>query len=290
MNKPLVSICCITYNHEKYIRQCLDGFLMQKTNFKYEIVIHDDASTDRTVEIIQEYVERYPALFVPIYQTENQYSRKIKPLVKYVFPKASGKYIAICEGDDFWVDPLKLQKQIDFLEKNDCYNFSMGRVDMLFEQTGEVKKRKELVNTNNRETFHIKDYIKAPFSQTSSFVFRNSHEPLPEWLNTVHAGDQSLVVIKTGINGKIKYHRELFSIYRKHADSVSHTTRYNSYQKFVETLYFFEEHLDNNFTIIFKINRLRFRLKRLLISKSGSIVKIFVYSVDYVLFNLLRIF
>src|SRR5690606_24868156 len=119
MTKPLVSICCITYNHVKYIRQCLDGFLIQKTNFSYEIIVHDDASTDGTAEIIKEYVKRFPNIFIPICQTENQHSKGIRGVfAKFVFPKSNGKYIAMCEGDDYWTDPLKLQKQVDILESD----------------------------------------------------------------------------------------------------------------------------------------------------------------------------
>lgn len=116
-DKPLVSICCITFNHAPYLKECLDGFVMQQTNFKYEVIIHDDASTDGTQEIIKEYTQKYPDIFKPILQTENQYSKGVKRiLATFCYPKAKGKYIALCEGDDYWTDPLKLQKQVDFLE------------------------------------------------------------------------------------------------------------------------------------------------------------------------------
>ena len=118
MADPLVSIICITYNHEPYIRQCLDGFMMQKTNFPFEVLIHDDASTDKTADIIREYEARYPDVIKPIYQTENQYSKGVRIGLTYLYPNAKGKYIAECEGDDYWTDPLKLQKQVDILEKN----------------------------------------------------------------------------------------------------------------------------------------------------------------------------
>lgn len=121
MADPLVSIICITYNHEPYIRQCLDGFMMQKTNFPFEVLIHDDASTDKTADIIREYKARYPDVIKPIYQTENQYSKGVKIGLTYLYPNAKGKYIAECEGDDYWTDPLKLQKQVDFLENNQSY-------------------------------------------------------------------------------------------------------------------------------------------------------------------------
>ena len=98
----LVSISCITYNHEKYIRDALEGFLMQKTDFKYEILIHDDASTDNTAKIIREYEEKYPDLIKPIYQKENQWSKgNYRISSTFNIPRAKGKYIAFCEGDDF---------------------------------------------------------------------------------------------------------------------------------------------------------------------------------------------
>lgn len=121
-NEPAVSILCLTYNHEKYIRQCLDGFIMQKTNFPFEVIVHDDASTDNTVAIVREYEEKYPDIIKPIYETDNQYSKGVKITATIMFPKAKGKYLAFCEGDDFWVDPLKLQKQYDAMEQNsDCH-------------------------------------------------------------------------------------------------------------------------------------------------------------------------
>ena len=106
-NNPLLSICCVTYNHESFISQCLDGFLMQQTDFPFEILIHDDASADGTANIIMEYEAKYPDLIKPIYQTENQFSKGIKISVTFNFPRAKGKYIALCEGDDYWTDPLK---------------------------------------------------------------------------------------------------------------------------------------------------------------------------------------
>lgn len=115
---PLVSICTLVYNHEPYLRECFEGLVMQKTDFTFEVLVHDDASTDNSAEIIREYTEKYPDIFKPIYQKENQYSKGIEINATYQFPRAKGKYIAICEGDDYWTDPLKLQKQVDILEQN----------------------------------------------------------------------------------------------------------------------------------------------------------------------------
>ncbi len=221
---PLVSISCITYNHEAYIRQCLDGFLMQQTDFAYEILIHDDASTDRTIEIIREYEAKYPDIIKPMCQTENQYSKGVRGInIRFNFSRAKGKYIAMCEGDDYWVDPLKLQKQIDFLEKNPDYTFSMGRVDHLIEKTGKIVRVKEkYANPEKKETYVLRDYLKGIFSQTSSFVFRNESLHFPDWAFQAFAGDQTLVIVATG-DGKIKYHKDLFSIYRINTASVSFT-------------------------------------------------------------------
>jgi len=113
----MVSIVCDAYKHEKYIADALESFLMQKTNFPFEILVHDDASTDRTAEIIREYEKQYPDLIKPIYETENQYSKQDGSLARIQFGRVKGKYTAICEGDDYWTDPLKLQKQFDAMEK-----------------------------------------------------------------------------------------------------------------------------------------------------------------------------
>lgn len=119
MKAPIVSICSLTFNHAPYIRQCLDGFLMQKTDFDYEIIINDDCSTDGTTEIIKEYQEKYPDMIKPIFHKENQWSKGCKAVLQtFVYPHVRGKYMAYCEGDDYWTDPFKLQKQVDWLEKH----------------------------------------------------------------------------------------------------------------------------------------------------------------------------
>lgn len=117
----MVTIRCIAYNQEKYIRDCLEGFVMQKTNFRFEAIVHDDASTDGTAAIIKEYAEKYPDIIKPILETENLYSKHDGSLQRIMEEACKGKYVAFCEGDDYWTDPLKLQKQVDFLESHpDC--------------------------------------------------------------------------------------------------------------------------------------------------------------------------
>lgn len=113
-----VSVICTTYNQEKYIRDALEGMLKQKADFKFEILVHDDASNDGTAEIVETFRRKYPELIFPIYQSENQYSKGINIGKEYLFPLVRGKYTAICEGDDFWTDPYKLQKQYNILERH----------------------------------------------------------------------------------------------------------------------------------------------------------------------------
>lgn len=142
---PVVSICCITYQHAAFIRECLDGFLMQETTFPVEILIHDDASTDGTAEVIRDYESRHPKLIKPIYQKENQYSKKIKPNITFNFPRAKGTYIAICEGDDYWTDPHKLSKQVKFLDEHREYSMCWTRFNIQ-----EDKKRTLSIDKNGK--------------------------------------------------------------------------------------------------------------------------------------------
>lgn len=138
MANPLVSICCITYNHASFIRQCIDGFLMQKPPSSVpqgamlsdwcEILIHDDCSTDGTIDIINEYAQKFPDLIFPLFEKENQYSRGwAGKMSLFNYKRARGKYIAYCEGDDYWTESFKLQKQVDFLDANIDYSVCFHR-------------------------------------------------------------------------------------------------------------------------------------------------------------------
>ena len=120
--KIRVSVICTAYNHEKYIAKALDGFVNQKTDFRYEVIVHDDASTDGTVAIIREYEKRYPDIIRVIYQTENQYSKGIRIMDDIIYPEITGEYVALCEADDYWINDNKLQMQVDFLDRNPSYS------------------------------------------------------------------------------------------------------------------------------------------------------------------------
>ena len=123
MPQPLVSITCLAYNHEKYIRDCLEGFLFQKTNFPFEVLVHDDASTDTTPVILKEYAAKYPDIIKPILRETNLHSVPGHRSLNLInLDRAQGKYVAMCEGDDFWCSPYKLQKQFDFMEAHPDYS------------------------------------------------------------------------------------------------------------------------------------------------------------------------
>src|SRR5690606_14625960 len=176
------------FNHEAYIRKCLEGFLIQQTTFDYEILIHDDCSTDNTVAIIKEFQELHPQRFKVIFQKENQYSKGVRGMVaRFLVPMASGKYIAICEGDDYWTDPLKLQKQVDFLEKNE--NCSMVFTGCkIVKADGETKNIKySNLNLISPGNYVLNDYYMATASLLfKKEVFLSDSEP---WMSQSFAGD-----------------------------------------------------------------------------------------------------
>ena len=170
---PRVSICCTAYNHVDYIRQCLDGFVMQKTSFPIEVLIHDDASTDGTQDIIREYADKYPDIVIPIYQTVNQYSKGVKVSLIYNYSRAKGKYIALCEGDDYWTDPYKLQKQVDFLESHPDYVMCSHRFDQYYEEERRLEKEQD--ESFQGADYDLKNLIGGKWlTQTLTVMYRRS--------------------------------------------------------------------------------------------------------------------
>ena len=169
----MVTIRCLTYNHEPYIRQCLEGFVIQKTSFRFEAIVHDDASTDGTATIIREYAERYPDIIKPIYETENQYSKHDGSIRRIMDAHTHGKYVAICEGDDYWTDPYKLQKQVDFLESHPDYVMCSHRFDQYYEE--ECRFEKEQDESFQGADYDLKNLIGGKWlTQTLTVLYRRS--------------------------------------------------------------------------------------------------------------------
>ena len=142
MSDILVSIICLTYNHVDIIHNALDGFIMQKTHFPFEVIIHDDASTDGNQDVIKKYANMYPNIIKPIFRQDNYYSQTEEFPMKFTYPYCSGKYIADCDGDDYWTDRHKLQKQIDFLENNKQYSMCHHSYKIIKRDSGIVEEPK----------------------------------------------------------------------------------------------------------------------------------------------------
>jgi glycosyltransferase involved in cell wall biosynthesis len=212
MGDILVSITCATYNHEKYIAEAIESFLMQKTNFKYEILLHDDASTDRTPEIIKEYENKYPEIIKPIYQTENQYSKGVK-VGDFNSKRAQGKYIATCEGDDYWTDPNKLQKQVDFMENNQDYSACVHAAYKIDAKTN--KKIGEVRPYSKNKDFTIEEVILGGggLFATNSTMRARKFSDKPQFYYNCNVGDFPSM-IHLAISGKVHYIDEFMSAYR----------------------------------------------------------------------------
>lgn len=226
--KPLVSILCPTYNHEQYIEHALQSFLMQKTNFPFEILVHDDASTDGTAEIIKEYKKKYPETIKPILRSKNIYSTGVRGIVgRYLLPKALGKYTATCEGDDYWIDENKLQKQVDFLEKNKDHALVFHPVKVFYEN-GE---KEDSIFPEVKSGFTIDKLLEGNFIQTNSVMYRR--QEYKYLALDVMPGDYYLHLYHAQF-GKIGFIDEVMSAYRRHSGGIwwqSHRDRMDIWSK-----------------------------------------------------------
>lgn len=225
----IVSICCITYNHEKFIKDCLEGFLIQRTNFAYEIIINDDASKDKTADIIREYETKYPDLIKPIYQTENQYSKGLGAMnVRFNFPRAQGKYIALCEGDDYWTDPYKLQKQVDFLEANESVMAASTNSSVCDLNGNTQLGEKVVIPPDNKEgIYNLHDFFDKKFQySTNTVVFRNLNMDYMakemQRMSNPFLGDWILWVL-LHMQGDFYFLNNVTAAYRINPNSLTHT-------------------------------------------------------------------
>lgn len=212
-NNMMVSIICNAYNHEKYIRDALEGFVVQKTSFPFEILVHDDASTDNTAAIIKEYERKFPNLIKPIYQKENQYSKSFEIINEIQFGRAQGKYIAICEGDDYWIDPYKLQKQVDALEKHPETDMCAHSHLEVFADTGKFSKKS--IRSSQTTIFSPEQIIfgGGDFLGTASLIFRK--ELYDNFLPFAKENPFDYTLqISGSLRGGILYLPDVMSVYR----------------------------------------------------------------------------
>lgn len=219
MSNPLLSVCFITYNHENYLNESLESVLNQKTNFNYEIIIGEDFSTDSTTEIVSQYKKKYPEKIRVI---TDEYNVGAQKNILRTLENCLGKYIATIEGDDYWTDPLKLQKQVDFLEKNE--EFSMVCHDALVINEINNSSRLYFDSSKKKQICSTKDALNVQFCPTASIVFRKQAIlPLSNF-NLITIGDQVLVQMLS-LNGLLYRMYEVMSVYRKTSTGMSEAMR-----------------------------------------------------------------
>jgi glycosyltransferase involved in cell wall biosynthesis len=218
-----VSICCTAYNQEKYISEALDSFLMQETSFPFEIIVSDDCSTDGTTEIIKQYLGKYPDIIKLVYQDKNQYSNGALPIRDFILPEVKGKYIALCEGDDYWTDSTKLQQQIDFLDQN--HEFIGCGHNTRFLVNGKLTDRLFIDLDAKKDEYTFDDFIDSTYLHTTSLVFRYNSEykyRIDQYLekySSVERNDVYMLLIFSKF-GPIKYIDKIMSVYRMNHGGV----------------------------------------------------------------------
>lgn len=245
----IVTVICTAYNHEPYIRQCLEGFIMQKANFPFEVLINDDASTDKTADIIREYEKKYSGIIKPFYQTENQYSKRNFPFENILLPRARGKYIALCEGDDYWIDPLKLQKQIDFLESHQEYGLICTQRQYLCDWNNRYKKSRFL-NKFVDEDISFEQLLLLNSIPTPTTLFKKSLcleylKEIPEDSKHWLMGDYPLWLHLSYLS-KVRKFANFTAVYRIRKESLSHSSNIKKKLDFLKSrheilIYFIEK-------------------------------------------------
>ncbi len=218
MDAPLVIVRSLVYNHEPYLRQCLDGFVTQKTNFKFEVQVHDDASTDRSKEIILEYAAKFPEIIKPYIEEENQYSKGNNGVWKW--GELNSKYIALCEGDDYWIDPLKLQKQVNYMENHPDCGMVYTQAMKYFQETSEYKPGwaaqtdfEDLLTSANKIMTLCTLFRKDLYLRYMDEIDKQNN-----WL----MGDYPLWLYISK-NSKVHFLNEITGVYRVLVSSASHT-------------------------------------------------------------------
>ena len=217
-NDCLVSILCTAYNHEPYIRDALEGFVSQKTDFAFEVLVNDDASSDGTAAVIREFAEKYPELIRPFYQKENQFSKGIGYIYENIFyPKARGKYFAFCEGDDYWTDESKLQRQVDFLESHPDYSACVHNTTLRYCNSSRTDEL--LIPSRGDHEVLYENVIHGPVNayHTSSLMARREIiVQTPDFYRaaTAHGFADYAWALLLRLNGKIRYLDRVMSVYR----------------------------------------------------------------------------
>lgn len=216
MSKPLVVISCLVYNHEPYLRDCLEGFVMQKTNFRFVAIVHEDCSTDGSAAIIREYAEQYPDIIKPIYEIENQWSKhdgSLDRIMNNAIDATGAKYVAMCEGDDYWIDSYKLQKQVDFMESHPDYSICFHEVKVFNQRTQKLEKN--TITPDVPGTSDIKKLAQGNYIHTPSVIVRYEKDVNARLnlMGTIIPGDYVTWMLYAE-NGKIFKLEDAMAVYR----------------------------------------------------------------------------
>jgi glycosyltransferase involved in cell wall biosynthesis len=261
-----VSICCITYNQEKYIGQALDSMLMQQTNFDFEIVIGEDCSTDSTKSILISFQQKHPGKIILLPRPLNMGVRKN---FLDVLQHCTGEYIAICEGDDYWTDPLKLQKQVDFMDASPGYNLCFHNNQIYFEDTGKSILSNDV---NQPITTDIYDLIDHWYIMTCSMLFRNNIKEYPSWFTSVFNTDYALQMILMAHGGKVGYLPDVMGVYRKHTAGESGRTW--GHDPYFWLIYLFNKlDKETNYMYSAAIKKRKEEVNKILIDYYGGVLK-----------------
>ena len=284
MNSEIVvSILCITYNQEKYISECLDSLVNQNCSFPFEILVHDDASTDSTREIVKRYSSEYPEIIRPLFQIENQYSKGIDIIGENLVPRTRGKYIAFCEGDDHWCDYRKIEEQVAFLESNDCVaciskvlgittngaltGGCFPRINEINE--GVLQKNQFVSYLLNTRTLDFQQFQLSGL-MVKKDILENYHKEKPLFYQLSLVGDFPLFLY-IGTKGNVYYHDKAQSNYRRAAEgswnqrNKSLDKRIKHYECEIKVVQEFNRYTNNAYEqdVEISVQRRRFKIYRL---------------------------
>lgn len=227
--KPImVSVIVNTFNHEKYLKENLDAILSQKVNFNIEILVHDDCSTDNTQTIIKDYEKKYPSIVKPIYETENKFSKGIEIDAAFNYPRIKGKYVAMCEGDDKWIDEYKLFKQVKYLQNHPKISAYIART-IKFNMRNNTKGYYGLAIDKCSKKYTLKDLIKGKDFSVSSFLARKEFfsAPFPEFINYFAGFTDIQLGYYFALHNKIYYDHKPMSLYRQYSSPLSFTSSFS---------------------------------------------------------------